>query len=235
MAYTKTKEIEIGADYFLKRDCVWSYEIPNTSFLLHVYRDEYVESPRNPNYNDNLWTWVTTEKAGYSDKELQTNRDTGKPEWARLNLDDYPIYTHDFWNGFLDKHFVKMLILRRQSGDRVAIGDNFTASFDSGVMGFAFVSKEKARKDFPTLTDEAELFEEALRQLKGEVKMMNMYLDGDVYIFNATDMHTEDTDSCTDCYCENSRELIDQLVDFSGWKSYIPDMNVLYNYGKFNY
>jgi hypothetical protein len=72
------------------------------------------------------------------------------------------------------------------------------AEFDSGQIGFIFVSKEKARKEYGKLTKAALVKVE--KYLAGEVEVYDQYLSGDVYWFKKVDENGEVLDSCGGFY-----------------------------------
>lgn len=95
----------------------------------------------------------------------------------------------------------------------------FNDVWDSGLAGFVYVTKEKAREEFPNLRNRA-LWLACERVAKAEIETLDMYLTGQVYGYwvwkKGEDKH--DGESCwgyygyDDCLSE-AKGVVDQLVE----------------------
>jgi len=79
----------------------------------------------------------------------------------------------------------------------------FSCPWDSGKVGWIFITKEKARKEFSWVRITKKRLEKIEGYLKGEVETYDQYLTGDVYGYRITDTDTEEeVDSCWGFYGE---------------------------------
>jgi len=243
--WTKEKTITVSVEDFVDKDAIYHTTYVNEdnhTCLVQVLPDTMDASPRD-DFN-NLWTWVTSMDAGYSDRDPSYNKDNAKypgswssGKWYRVEdfVDD---------DGHLDKQFLKdnmvvRLYLYRHSGDTIRAGSGWNdgelpqghARFDSGCMGFAFVSYEELKRAYgkhnyntvdgksvytgvPLKRITKALRDKAMACLHREVKMMNMANSGEVYGFKITDLETEQNDSCWNYYCDSFTDLREQLACF---------------------
>lgn len=159
-------------------------------YKIVVEQDENVESPRTS--MDNLGTMVCFHR--------------------RYNLGDkhdYEFRKYGSWSG-LKKDIIRKekvgVILPLFLYDHSGITMNTTAfscPWDSGQVGFIFVSKEKMLKEYGGKRVGKKLREKVTTYLKGEVSTYDQYLTGDVYGYRITDTETEkEVDSCWGYYGE---------------------------------
>jgi hypothetical protein len=131
MSFSKEKTITVTSEDFLSKDWVVKAEFigdDRKPYLVQAVFDGDCESPRKW---DNLWTWATTQGAGYSDK-------------GALRLDDITeeLHGNTFQNNYLFYH----LYLYRHSGDILSVSNTgypFNDQFDAGCIGIAYLSKKK--------------------------------------------------------------------------------------------
>lgn len=97
-------------------------------------------------------------------------------------------------------------------------GDSLQARFDSGKVGFIYVEKDKALKEFGNVED-------AIKCLKGEVETYNQFLNGQVYGYVITKpkqcdtckhIEHEEIESCWGFYGdeENALQEAKSVVDY---------------------
>lgn len=89
----------------------------------------------------------------------------------------------------------------------------FHCPWDSGQVGFIFVSKEKMREEYGYERISKKLKQRVAGYLKGEVETYDQYLTGDTYGYRITNIHTDDEiDSCWgfygDEYCMMEAESV---------------------------
>lgn len=87
----------------------------------------------------------------------------------------------------------------------------FSCRWDSGQVGWIFISKEKVRKEYSVKRISNKLKERITQYLINEVKTYDQYLTGDVYGYKISKItkcelgheHTEELDSCCGYYGED--------------------------------
>ena len=163
-------------------------------YKIEVIQDE---SPSSPREDDNLGTMVCFHN--------------------RYDLGDEHNYKSGDYNGWdeMEKNIIKNenvgvilpLYLYDHSGITISTSP-FSCNWDSGQIGFIFISKEKMLKEYggkivtQTLKDKVEGY------LKSEVETYDQYLTGDVYGYRVSEVktcsegheHEEELDSCWGYY-----------------------------------
>jgi hypothetical protein len=142
----------------------------------------------------------------------------------RYDLGDNHNYNSDDYNSWeeMKKAIIKEentavilpLYLLDHSGISISTGA-FSCSWDSGQIGFIFVSKEKALEEFGGKIVTAKLKEKLERILDGEVETYDQYVRGYVYGFQIVDEDDDIVDSCYGFYGDNHKEsgMLD-YIDF---------------------
>lgn len=168
---------------------------------LKLVQDSSADSPRNW---DNLGTMVCFHN--------------------RYDLGDNHNYNSDDYNSWeeMKKAIIKEentavilpLYLYDHSGISISTGA-FSCRWDSGQIGFIFVSKEKALEEFGGKIVTAKLKEKLERILDGEVETYDQYVSGYVYGFQIVDEDDDIVDSCYGFYGDNHKEsgMLD-YIDF---------------------
>jgi hypothetical protein len=158
------------------------------------------ENPCSPREDDNLGTMVCFH--------------------SRYDLGDKHDYNHNDYRGWdeMKKAIIKNekvgVILPLYLYDHSGITMNttgFSCSWDSGQVGFIFISKKKMLEEYGGKIVTAKLKQQVTEYLKGEVKTYDQYLTGDVYGYRITDTETdEEVDSrwgyYGDDYCMKEAE-----------------------------
>jgi len=75
----------------------------------------------------------------------------------------------------------------------------FGCRFDSGQIGWIYITKDKIEKEGWTP-------EQAEKYLEGEVQVYDDYLTGNVYGYRITDADGDDKDSCYGYYGDDGKE-----------------------------
>lgn len=166
--------------------------------LLKIFIDESPENPRTA--WDNLGTMVCFHK--------------------RYDLGDNHNYSssdYDSWDE-MEKAIIKQedvaVILPLYLYDHSGITMNttgFSCGWDSGQVGFIFVSRETLRKEYSVKRISNKIVEKATKLLIGEVETYDQYICGDVYGFKVFKVetcdngceHEEEIDSCWGFYGDN--------------------------------
>lgn len=155
-------------------------------YRVRVSRDHNPENPR-------AWDNVATMVCWHGRYTLGDEQPECSPQEYRHNLatehsldlerDDDDEVTDETVDKYIDEHFwVLPLYLYDHSGITISTGA-FSCPWDSGQIGFIYVSMERAFEEWgapPKGEAEHEYYEGLMRQ---EVKVYDQYLTGDVYGF----------------------------------------------------
>jgi hypothetical protein len=172
--------------------------------IFKLIQDENTESPREW---DNLGTMVSAHrKYNLGDENSMSDlaelivshknfRESYREEYCLTHLPD------------LEKLAVKMnvfavilpLYLYDHSGITMSTSP-FSCSWDSGKVGFIYVTKEQLRTEFSVKRITQKLIERTSKILEGEVETYDQFLTGDIYGFQITDDEDEVIESCWGFY-----------------------------------
>ncbi len=72
----------------------------------------------------------------------------------------------------------------------------FSCRFDSGQVGFIYITKDEILKEFSCKNITKTIKEKATNILKSEIKIYNLYLTGQVYGYIIDDLDGNNIDSC---------------------------------------
>jgi len=147
-------------------------------YLIEIFSDD---SPDNPREWDNLGTMVCFHR--------------------RYNLGDNHDYNHSDYNGWdeMERDIIKNenvgvilpLYLYDHSGITISTSP-FGCSWDSGQIGFIFVSKKKMLEEYGGKIVTEKLKERVRGYLENEVIIYDQYLRGDVYGYKISKVSTCD-------------------------------------------
>jgi len=177
-----------------------------------IFIDNYPESPRDW---DNLGTMVCFH--------------------GRYNLGDdhnYNQNNYDSWEE-LEKDIVNTentaiilpLYLYDHSGLSISTTP-FSCRWDSGQVGFIFISKQKIREEYSVKRITKKLIEKVESYLINEVETYNQYLSGDVYKLEIIDDDDEVVDFSGTFY---SKESIKIEAESVASRLNIPKENIYFN------
>ena len=184
---------------------------------IRIEQDDNYESPREW---DNLGTMVCFHR--------------------RYDLGDKHEYRSDDYSGWdeLEKELVKEedavvilpLFLYDHGGITMNVG-GFECPWDSGQVGFIFVSREKILQEWERKILSKKLLKRVEEVLRGEVKTYDQYLTGDVWGYIIEDDDGEHLDSCWGFYghdyCEQeAQEALAYLQreEDEAMKAHVPEM-----------
>lgn len=160
----------------------------------------YQEDPINPREWDNLGTMVYSHSRYILGDEKIPNDLRGASEvmgWISENYGDIavilPLYIYDHGG-----------ITMNTSG--------FSCQWDSGQVGYIFITKERVRKNYEVKRISKKLLERLNKILTSEVKTFDQYITGQVFGYIADD------DSCWGYYDEEdalteAKDAIDYRLD----------------------
>lgn len=109
----------------------------------------------------------------------------------------------------LEKRTFSMPLFLYEHSGMTMRTDKFSCPWDSGMVGFIYMTIEQARKEFGTDLTPEELETKATECMKGEVTMFDQYLTGDVWIasiVDGTDDIGEEIDSCLGLFGRENAE-----------------------------
>lgn len=92
----------------------------------------------------------------------------------------------------------------------------FSCPWDSGQVGFIYVTKEEIRKEYSCKLVTKKIREKAIALLKSEVEIYDQYLTGNVWGYRIFDSQGEERDSCWGYYGNYNKYMIPdckQLID----------------------
>lgn len=162
------------------------HSVETETQILNIYTEE---SPSSPREWDNLGTMMCShsryslgEKHSFDFKAYESREQMESALKRRFDVAVMlPLYLYDH-SGITMK--------TTPFGDR----------WDSGQVGYIFVSKKKLREEYSVKRITKKLIEKATKILEGEVNMYDQYLTGDVYGFEITDKDGNHIDSCWGFY-----------------------------------
>lgn len=175
----------------------YTNETRKGNYIARTYQDESPESPREW---DNLGKMICFHN--------------------RYDLGDKHGYNSNDYNGWgelreqIEKDYNVGVILPLYLYDHSGITMNttgFSCRWDSGQVGFIFVSKQKMLEEYGGKIVTQKLKDRVTEYLKGEVKNYDQYLTGDVYGYRVFKVdtcslgheHEEELDACWGFYGED--------------------------------
>lgn len=163
--------------------------------ILQVFKDTWAESPRTW---DNLGTMaIFHTRYNFGDELLFSSDDFAG--WEEIK---------DYIRNMLKAAVILPIYMYDHSGITINT-QGFACPWDSGQVGFIFVTEDKLRAHYsvPTLT--GYLIDKATKALKEEVKTMDLYLRGEVYGFHLVKRvngKEEEIDACSGFYGDDIHE-----------------------------
>ena len=157
------------------------------TYKLTIEQDEWSESPRE--WNEFSTMVCVHRRYTLGDEQLTTEADTLEDAFS-IHLADNQLTNRDI--------IYLPIYLYDHSGISISTTP-FSCSWDSGKVGYIYVSKAKLREEYSTKRISPKRKQDTLDQLASEVKVYNTYLQGDVYSFTL-DTDSEHVDSCGGFY-----------------------------------
>jgi hypothetical protein len=145
-------------------------------YKIEIFQDE---DPRSPREDDNLGTMICF----HSRYSLGDKHDFSTPSEFRKSIRNkrkigivLPLYLYDHSG-----------ITMNTSG--------FSCPWDSGQVGWIFITKEKIREEYSKQRISKQLMNRVREYLIGEVQTYDQYLTGDVYGYRITEIKPDDPDA----------------------------------------
>ena len=158
-----------------------TYNLTNGK-TLEVTQDEY---PNNPRHDDNISTMVCFH--------------------GRYSLGDKHTYKHQDYSGWAEMEkaiienekpaIILPLYLYDHSGITISTTP-FSCKWDSGQIGFVFISKDKVKNNYGVKRVTKKEIEKATKNILAEVETYDLYLRGEVYGYTLITENGEIEDSC---------------------------------------
>ena len=165
---------------------------------LFIIREAY---PMNPREWDNLGTMAYKHR----NYKLGEEQISDPIEWLEDKMDIPNTFKstnerlHELEKRFFEEYIALPLYLYDHSGITMATTP-FGCRWDSGKVGYIYMTKEKAREEYGYKLITKARREKLLSYLKGEVETFDQYIRGDVYMFKVEDEEGEEIDSCGGFY-----------------------------------
>jgi hypothetical protein len=166
--------------------------IEKNNYKLEIFQDE---TPYNPRQDDNVSKMICFHK-----------------RYLLGDMNDYNSNDYSSWNEIKDaiienENPVVILPLYLYDHSGITISTRpFSCGWDSGQVGWVFVSEKSAKDNYGKLTDE--VVERITKVVLGEVDTYDQYLTGEVYGYKISKVevcdkgceHDEEVDSCWGFY-----------------------------------
>ena len=157
------------------------------------YRIEVEDDPMNPRIGwDNFGTMLCFHKRYTLGDETELKANSFN-DWEEVSR-----YLRDTLKAII----ILPLYLIDHSGISISVG-SFNDSWDSGQVGFIYITRDKMLEEFEWKNLTAKRREQIVLLLEGEVETYNSYLTGMVYGFVIEDNDGEVIDSCWGFYEES--------------------------------
>jgi hypothetical protein len=146
----------------------------HASHTIKVFQDVDAQSPRE---DDNLGTMTCFHRKYSLGDKHNFSVDEFKDEWLpenKKNLIILPLFLYD------------------HGGITMSIG-SFNDRWDSGQIGFIYVTKEKIREEYGWKRLTPKRIDRIKEYLKGEVEEYDQYLTGDIFGFKIEGPYCEDS------------------------------------------
>ena len=180
-----------------------------------IKQDSFLSSPRES--MDNLGTIAYKHSRYILGDELISDPNVWLSSKLDINIFKYGTQQEilEYLIGkFEEKYIVLPVYLYDHSGITISTTP-FSCPWDSGQVGYIYVSKEDVRKEYSVKKISPKLKETVLRVLNAEIEILDYYLRSDVYGYEIVDENGEVEDSCWGFYGTD--------WDDNGLKSNIPE------------
>lgn len=202
----KALDIEVGYD-------------EETTFGNYRIRVQCDDSPESPREWDNLGTMVCWHgRYNLGDVDGQREYSSTDDFWFDISGVEDNGEEEDLERAIkvaYEKNIILPLYLYDHSGITMSTGP-FSCPWDSGQVGYIYVSLEKVRDEYKWKRITKERRERIEKYLTGEVETYDMYLRGDVYGFTITredeDGEEVDIDSCWGFYGYDDPYMTEDVI-----------------------
>lgn len=168
--------------------------------ILQIFQDTWGESPREWS---NLGTMAIFHRRYNFGDEVDFKSDDFD-NWSEMG---------EYINKDLDAAVCIPIYMYDHSGITINC-DGFACPWDSGQVGYIYVSREKVKDEYGVKRITSTLLEKVEKTLRREVHVMDQYITGDVYGFQVIkrylntngEIQEDIIDSCSGFYGDNFKE-----------------------------
>ena len=171
------------------------------NYELEILQDESPESPREW---ENLGTMICFHRRYNLGDKHNFSVEEGEKMTKEKDIISLPLYLYDHSG-----------ITMNTTG--------FSCRWDSGCVGFIYVTKEQVRKEYNVKRITKDIVEKVRKVLKGEVETYDQYLTGEVYGYRISKVEVCDKG------CEHKEE-VDSCWGYYGMESVEEDGNIMLEY-----
>jgi hypothetical protein len=138
--------------------------------------------------------------------------------WSEGDFSDIDQGSLDATEHWLDTSgYIYHRVYGYEHGGQTVSINPFSCPWDSGLLGFIAVHKDKIRQEFGWKRISQKREDQILSYLEGEVKTFAQYLEGDVYGYRIFDEQGEEVDSCwgyygRDAALEEAQSIAESLM-----------------------
>jgi len=183
-------------------------------FTIKTHPEECAENPRTA--WDNPFTIILGSHRDY------TNGlgDEDAPQYLFKECGSWNEVADALWNEH-DAAIVRAVRIYQHSGTAISLGTGypFNCRWDSGQLGFIYVTKETIRREFSLQRISQKALKRAGEILESEFKVYADYVCGDVFWYSIEDKDGEFLESCGGFYgWEDARGyMLDQAKEYIDW------------------
>jgi hypothetical protein len=188
------------------------YRAKNDKYRLDIIQEMDPESPRKW---DNLGTMVCSHRRyNLGDEQAKNIGDYDSwDEWLQ-----YEVF--DLYGGEENVLYMPLYLYDHSGITMNTTG--FSCSWDSGQVGWIYVTKDKLRRETGYSNDDSFSRKAAYEMLESEVEVYDMYLRGSVYGFDLSEIHGcpccgnveyESIDSLWGFYGDDLKQLVEGMKD----------------------
>lgn len=161
----------------------------------YILRTYYDSSPESPREWDNLGTIVAKHsRYNLADKDAPSISMDNFSNWGEIEL---------FLKEYYDAKVILPVYMYEHSGVALSTS-SFSCRWDSGQVGFIYITKEKILSEYGGKIVTKQLREKVEAVLRSEIKTYSQYLNGEVFGYRTFKVgeEEEEIDSCWGYYSE---------------------------------
>lgn len=133
--------------------------------------------------------------------------------WTEKPFSEIDQGSRDETEAWLDANcYIWDTVYGYEHGGRTVSTSPFSCRWDSGLLGYIAVHKDKVRSEFGWKRITKAREQQILTYLEGEVETLAQYLEGDIYGYQVTDDEGNIIDSCWGYYGREAAEQEGELA-----------------------
>ena len=180
-------------------------------YTLEIMQDS---DPLSPREWDNLGTFIMQHgRYSFGDIDFETD-----PYSNKSFYDDFKYHLKEVEDCTIKDVIYLPVYMYDHSGITIKAGESFSCSWDSGQIGYIYITKKQVYKEYGWKRITKEREKQIEEYLVNEIKVLDDYLNGNVFGFNLTNDETdEDVESCWGFYGDTYAEDILPYVEQYGF------------------